>query len=85
MGLRADFYLYFLSEEGADQAATTLRSEGYAVATRLSADETRWLALATREDPTRLSRGDLDAIEERMVALAESLAGEYDGFERDAF
>ncbi len=81
--MRADFFLYFPTAEGAERAAATLRGEGYSVATRLAADDTNWLALATREDPGPLSPGDLDAIEERMFALAGVLGGDYDGFERD--
>ncbi|MDQ3777765.1 MAG: ribonuclease E inhibitor RraB [Actinomycetota bacterium] len=81
--MRADFYLYFPSQQRAERAAETLRSEGYAVVTRLGADETNWLALASLESPRRLSPGDLDAIEERLFALAGSLGGDYDGFERD--
>ena len=81
--IRADFFLYFPTAEGAARAAATLRNEGYSVETRLAADDTNWLALASREDPGRLSPGDLDAIEERMFALAAALGGDYDGFERD--
>ena len=81
--MRADFYLYFPSQQGAERAAAILRGEGYAVVTRLGADETNWLALASRESSGRLSGGDLDAIEERMFALADSLGGDYAGFERD--
>ena len=81
--MRADFFLYFPTEEALERAAATLRNEGYAVTTRLAADETNWLALAIREDPGPLSAADLDAIEERMSALAGSLGGDYDGFERD--
>jgi hypothetical protein len=83
VAVRADFYLYFPSQERAQRAAETLRSEGYAVATRLGADETNWLALASLDTPRQLSRGDLDEIEKRLFALADSIGGEYDGFERD--
>ena len=81
--MRADFYLYFPTQQGAERAAAALRDEGYAVVVRLAADDINWLALASRESPARLSRDDLDAIEERMFALADSLGGDYDGFERD--
>ncbi len=81
--MRADFFLYFPTAEGAERAAATLRSEGYRVVTRLAADDRNWLALASREDPGRLSPGDVDSIEERMFALAGALGGDYDGFERD--
>jgi len=74
-----DFYLYFPSEDGAQNAADALRAEAYAVETRLGADDVNWLALATRS----LSDDDLDAAEERLSELAELLGGEYDGFERE--
>lgn len=81
--MRADFYLYFPTQQGAEQAATTLRGEGYAVVVRLAADDINWLALASRESSAQLSSDDLDAIENRMFALADLLGGDYDGFERD--
>jgi hypothetical protein len=73
-----DFYLYFPSQDTAEKAAEALRSEGYAVVTRLGVDEVNWLALASRE----ISEENLAAAEERMEALAQSLGGEFDGYER---
>jgi hypothetical protein len=76
--LDVDFYLYFPQEDDAEKAAETLRVEGYAVVTRLGADETNWLALASRQ----VADTELGAAEERLEQLAASLGGEYDGYER---
>ena len=73
-----DWYLYFSSREQADQAASTLRSDGLRVLVRPGATG-GWLALARSEPaPTENAFTDLEA---RLRKLAESLSGEYDGWE----
>src|SRR5437899_167868 len=73
-----DWYLYFSSREQADQAASTLRSDGLRVLVRPGATG-GWLALAQSEPPsTDDAFADLEA---RLRKLAESLNGEYDGWE----
>ena len=73
-----DWYLYFSSREQADQAASTLRNDGLQVLVRPGATG-GWLALARSEQaPTEDAFADLEA---RLRQLAESLNGEYDGWE----
>lgn len=78
--MAVDFFLYFPDQNNAEQAGITLREDGYAVETRLGADNVNWLVKASRE----IGDEDLDAAEERMVELAGSLGGEFDGYERPA-
>jgi hypothetical protein len=73
-----DWYLYFSSREQADRAASALRSDGFEVLVRPGATG-GWLALAHTGSP---ATGDSFAnLEARMRKLAESLNGEYDGWE----
>ena len=73
-----DWYLYFSSREQADQAASTLRSDGLRVLVRPGATG-GWLASAQSEPPsTDDAFADLEA---RLRKVAESLNGEYDGWE----
>jgi len=73
-----DWYLYFSSREGADKAASALRTDGVRVLVRPGATG-GWLALASTEPPaTDDAFADLEA---RLRKLAESLNGEYDGWE----
>ncbi len=73
-----DLYLYFSSREEADRAASALRNDGLQVLVRPGATG-GWLALARSEPaPTEDAFADLEA---RLRQLAESLNGEYDGWE----
>jgi len=73
-----DWYLYFSSRERADRAASALRTDGVRVLVRPGATG-GWLALASTEPPaTDDAFADLEA---RLRKLAESLNGEYDGWE----
>jgi hypothetical protein len=73
-----DWYLYFSSREQADRAASALRRDGFQVLVRPGATG-GWLALAQSEPPaTDDAFADLEA---RLRKLAESLNGEYDGWE----
>jgi Regulator of ribonuclease activity B len=73
-----NFYLYFADEATADSAASQLREREYEVTVRPGADDENWLALATRV----IADDHLDEAEEELVELAESLGGEFDGFDR---
>jgi hypothetical protein len=73
-----DFYLYFPSESDALAAGSELRARGYDVVVRLGADDQNWLVLASRV----ISRDELDQAGKELSELAESLGGEFDGFER---
>lgn len=73
-----DWYLYFSSREHADRAASALRSDGLRVLVRPGATG-GWLALAQTEPPaTDEAFANLEA---RLRQLAESLNGEYDGWQ----
>jgi hypothetical protein len=73
-----NFYLYIPAETKARDAAQTLEDQGYSVTVKPGADDTNWLALAAKA----VSDDDLDAAEEQLVELAESLGGEFDGYDR---
>jgi hypothetical protein len=73
-----DWYLYFSSREQADRAASALRSDGLRVLVRPGATG-GWLALA-QSDPPPADDAFAD-LEARLRRLAESLNGEYDGWE----
>jgi hypothetical protein len=73
-----DWFLYFSSRTLADRAASTLRRDGLQVLVRRGATG-GWLALVqTKPLATGEAFADLEA---RLRALAESLNGEYDGWE----
>jgi hypothetical protein len=73
-----DWFLYFSSRERANGAASTLRTDGLRVLVRPGATG-GWLALVQTES---LSTDDAFAeLEARLRNLAESLNGEYDGWE----
>ena len=78
MSEATNFYLYFASESGAESARSALERRGYAVEVRLGADDQNWLALASRP----VSDDELDTAEEELIELAESLGGEFDGYDR---
>jgi len=73
-----DWYLYFSSRGQADRAASALRSDGFQVLVRPGATG-GWLALAHTE-PTATDDAFAN-VEARIRELAESLNGEYDGWE----
>ena len=73
-----DWYLYFSSREHADQAAGALRSDTLRVVVRPGATG-GWLALVQTEPPA--TDDAFENIEERLRNVAESLNGEYDGWE----
>jgi hypothetical protein len=74
-----EFYLYFPAQTDADDVAVRLREEGFNVTVRLGADDVNWLVLAQKTlIPEQRLLLDLRS---RFEALADSLSGEYDGWE----
>ncbi|MGD2217857.1 MAG: ribonuclease E inhibitor RraB [Gemmatimonadales bacterium] len=74
-----EFYLYFPARTDANDVGVRLRQEGFDVAVRVGADDVNWLVLAktTMVPEHRL----LLELRSRFEALADSLGGEYDGWE----
>jgi hypothetical protein len=74
-----EFYLYFPAQTDANDVAVQLREEGLDVTVRLGADDVNWLVLAQRTmvPEQRL----LQEFRSKFEALADSLGGEYDGWE----
>ena len=77
-----EHYLYFPTEEAARTAAEQLRSDGFTVTVRRGADNVNWLALASQMSV--VSDETLDELNEQLAALADSLGGEYDGWQAAA-
>lgn len=73
-----DFYLYFPDEARAVPVVARLKRKGFKVESKLSAEETEWLVLATKN----IFPWFLFLAEQTMESLASSAGGEYDGFER---
>ena len=76
-------YLYFPTEEAADEAAEALRAAGYEVAVQPSAagsaSRNPWLALATIE--AVVNEATVDQTRALMEGIAARGGGEYDGWE----
>jgi hypothetical protein len=72
-------YLYFPKKDAAKKVAQQLRTEGFEIEDRLGADGINWLVLA-RHDIVPSDEAMATA-REKMEQLAESLGGEYDGWE----
>jgi len=74
-----DFYLYFPAKTDADDVGLRLQEEGFDVTVRLGADDASWLVLAqTTMVP---EQRHLQELRRKFVTLADSLGGEYDGWE----
>jgi regulator of RNase E activity RraB len=73
-----EFFLYFPSQTAAEQAASNLRDDGFQVQVDTAAQGNDWLCLATKTMAPELSA--LRKISEDLENLAESLAGNYDGW-----
>jgi len=71
------FYLYFPEESTANRAADLLTREGFDTEVRLSADDVNWLTLGWKKIEPR----QLEDTERWMEEFAQSLNGEYDGYE----
>ncbi|NIN72408.1 MAG: hypothetical protein GTO46_10930 [Gemmatimonadetes bacterium] len=74
-----EFYLYFPAKTDADHVGVQLQEEGFDVTVRLGAEEVNWLVLAqsTMVPEQRI----LVELRNKFEALADSLGGEYDGWE----
>jgi hypothetical protein len=72
-------FLYFLRKSDAEGAGEQLRSRGFSVDIRKSADAVTWLVLALKTPPR--SGNEMDEIREDMEILAAHFGGEYDGWE----
>ena len=78
---RVDYYFYFPSQAAAEKAAEALRAGGYEVKVRLGAYDVNWLALATNQ--IVVSAAMIARVRAGMESLANSLGGEYDGWETE--
>jgi len=73
-----EFFLYFPSEESANQAAAEIRKEGCYVKVDKAADDSAWLCLATKEMIPEHS--ELVSLRKRFNEISQNLKGEYDGW-----
>jgi hypothetical protein len=74
-----DFYLYFATEQAAQQAAEKLEAEGYEGEMRMAPDLTRWMCMVREEMVPEPSK--IGASKRRFAKLAQEFGGEYDGWE----
>lgn len=73
-----EFVLYCPTQEAARKAGEQVRGDGFEVSVRPSARSSDWLCLATkRMVPEQVA---LSLVRTRLVRLAESVGGEYDGW-----
>jgi hypothetical protein len=72
-------YLYVPVAGDAKNLARTLRTKGFAVEVRRSADGKQWLVLATHE---MASGEEMDPTRDLLEALVRPIGGEYDGWEK---
>jgi Regulator of ribonuclease activity B len=75
-------YLYFPTEPEASNAAQILEGEGYGVEVSMGADNINWLVLASSSQV--VSPDSVVQFRSRMMEVASSLGGEYDGWEAAA-
>ena len=73
-----EFYLYFPDEAQAAPAIERLKRKGFKIESRLAAEGSQWLVLATKDIFPWL----LFLAEQTMESLASSTGGEYDGYSR---
>jgi hypothetical protein len=74
-----DFYLYHRDQSTAQQMCNRLLEEGFSISLREGAVGENWLCLASREFVPSIDT--LSVIQDRLAGLAETYAGEYDGWE----
>jgi hypothetical protein len=83
-GRRPQWFRHFIYVPGrttAEALAARLRRDGFEVESRLGADDLNWLILAIHMlNPEEEA---LERARQRLVALAEGVGGEYDGWEMD--
>lgn len=72
-------FIYVSDQAKAGALAAKLRLEGFAVESRMGADEVNWLVLARH----KLVRDEeaIEAVGQTLTELAEAFGGEYDGWE----
>ena len=73
-----EFFLYFPSQDAAEQGAAQIRNTGFDAKVQLSAKGDSWLCFATKRMIPDLA--SLDKIRIQFEALAGKLGGEYDGW-----
>lgn len=73
-----EFFLYFPSEEKANDALFIIQKEGLDVDVRKSADESEWLCFATKAMVPEY--GELVRLRNVFDSVAEKRGGEYDGW-----
>jgi hypothetical protein len=76
-----DFYLYFPLEATAHKAAERVREKGFAAEVRLRAEEGTWLCRASKS--LIPESGPLDEIDRFIQEVANTLDGNFDGWESD--
>ena len=74
-----EFFLYFPSEEAAQQAGSKLETEGFDGEVRSASDRAAWVCLVYRQMVPE--RTKLAALRKRFNTLTRELGGEYDGWE----
>jgi len=75
---RMRHYLYFAKREDAQKAAEWFRKRSFSVETKLAPDGESWLTLGKHSPP---DSKDMEALRDKLEALADKLHGEYDGWE----
>jgi hypothetical protein len=75
---RIEFFLYFPTQQIAEQASLQLRATGFNVDVQPGATSKDWLCFATKEMQPDLA--SLQKIRADFQVLAASLGGEYDGW-----
>lgn len=73
-----EFFLYFPTESIAEQAASQIRTAGFAVEVKPAAKGNDWLCFATRRMVPDI--GALEQIRKDFTNLTTTLGGEYDGW-----
>ena len=73
-----EFFLYFPTQQIAEQASVQIRDSGFKVEVRQGAKTSEWLCFATKAIVPDLAT--LQRIRSDFNVLANSLGGEYDGW-----
>lgn len=74
-------YIYVPDRTNAESLAMKLRQDGFEVESRMGADEVNWLVLARHM--LIPSEEAIERTSDQLTKLAESIGGEYDGWEAD--
>jgi hypothetical protein len=72
-------YLYFPNQEQAQRAATALGADGFTAEVRFGAHNSGWLAFGRRSIVPHPA--NIVVLRKRLTKLAQSLGGEFDGWE----